>query len=151
MSKDYIWWYRIQTVLLLTTGTMLLMWLGEQITERGIGNGVSLIITIGIVASLPAAVGQLKEMFWPGAGIEPPITWSGGGVDGGDDCAGHRGCDCCHAGPAEDSGAIRPTCGGPQNLCRSILLHAFARQLRGRDAGDFCFGHPDVSAENFLE
>ncbi len=65
------WWYRIQTVILLTTGTMLLMWLGEQITERGIGNGVSLIITIGIVASLPSAVGQLKDMFWPGAGIEP--------------------------------------------------------------------------------
>jgi len=65
------WWYRIQTVLLLTTGTMMLMWLGEQITERGIGNGVSLVITIGIVASLPSAVGQLKEMFWPGTGIEP--------------------------------------------------------------------------------
>lgn len=71
INKEYIWWYRFQTVILLTTGTMLLMWLGEQITERGIGNGVSLIITIGIVASMPAAVGQLKEMFWPGAGIEP--------------------------------------------------------------------------------
>ena len=40
--------YRIQTVLVLTTGTLLLMWLGEQITERGIGNGISLIITVGI-------------------------------------------------------------------------------------------------------
>ena len=40
-------------VLVLTTGTMLLMWLGEQITDRGIGNGVSLIITIGILARLP--------------------------------------------------------------------------------------------------
>ncbi len=70
LNKEYIWWYRIQTVLLLTTGTMLLMWLGEQITERGIGNGVSLIITIGIVASLPQAVGQMREMFWPGEGIE---------------------------------------------------------------------------------
>jgi preprotein translocase subunit SecY len=70
INKDYIWWYRIQTVLLLTTGTMLLMWLGEQITERGIGNGVSLIITIGIVASLPQAVGQVREMFWPGADVE---------------------------------------------------------------------------------
>lgn len=70
LNKEYIWLYRIQTVILLTTGTMLLMWLGEQITERGIGNGVSLIITIGIVASMPAAVGQLKEMFWPGPGIE---------------------------------------------------------------------------------
>src|ERR1051326_8058015 len=45
-----VWFYRLQTTLILTTGTLLLMWLGEQITERGIGNGVSLVITIGIVA-----------------------------------------------------------------------------------------------------
>ena len=48
--------YLFQTVLVMTTGTMLLMWLGEQISERGVGNGVSLVITIGIVARLPAAV-----------------------------------------------------------------------------------------------
>ena len=48
-----LWWYRIQTTVILTTGTMLLMWLGEQITDRGIGNGISLIITIGILARLP--------------------------------------------------------------------------------------------------
>jgi len=65
------WWYRVQTVILLTTGTMILMWLGEQITERGIGNGVSLIITIGIIASLPGAVAQVVEMYFPGKGIEP--------------------------------------------------------------------------------
>ena len=53
---DQIWWYRIQATLIMTTGTMLLMWLGEQITERGIGNGVSLVITIGIVARLPMAL-----------------------------------------------------------------------------------------------
>jgi preprotein translocase subunit SecY len=62
-SDGMIWWYRIQTVLVLTTGTMLLMWLGEQITERGIGNGVSLIITIGIVARLPQAAQALVDMF----------------------------------------------------------------------------------------
>src|SRR5256886_8108296 len=44
-SPSHIWFYRLQTLLVLTTGTMLLMWLGEQITDRGIGNGVSLIIT----------------------------------------------------------------------------------------------------------
>ena len=55
------WWYRIQTVLIMTTGTMLLMWLGEQITERGIGNGVSLVITIGIVARLPRALQSAYE------------------------------------------------------------------------------------------
>jgi len=65
-----IWWYRFQTLLILTAGTMLLMWLGEQITERGIGNGVSLIITIGILARLPQATVALKDMFFPGQAIE---------------------------------------------------------------------------------
>src|SRR5213078_3530339 len=67
---DNLWWYRIQTVLILTTGTLLLMWLGEQITERGIGNGVSLVITIGIVADLPSAVQAAYYMFAPPAGAE---------------------------------------------------------------------------------
>lgn len=69
-SNDFIWWYRIQTTIILTTGTMLLMWLGEQITERGIGNGVSLVITIGILARLPQAGVALKDMFLPGEGLE---------------------------------------------------------------------------------
>jgi preprotein translocase subunit SecY len=60
-----LWWYRIQTILILTTGTMLLVWLGEQITERGIGNGVSLVITIGIIAEAPGAVQGLYYMFFP--------------------------------------------------------------------------------------
>ncbi|MHC1769574.1 MAG: preprotein translocase subunit SecY [Verrucomicrobiia bacterium] len=64
------WWYRIQTVLLLTTGTLLLMWLGEQITERGIGNGISLIITVGIVADIPLAIQSLYLMFFPPEGVE---------------------------------------------------------------------------------
>lgn len=60
---ESIWWYRIQTVIILTTGTLLLMWLGEQITERGIGNGISLVISIGILARLPQAVQALFDMF----------------------------------------------------------------------------------------
>jgi preprotein translocase subunit SecY len=56
-------WYAIQTTMILTTGTMLLMWLGEQISERGIGNGVSLVITIGILARLPQAFRSLYDMF----------------------------------------------------------------------------------------
>jgi preprotein translocase subunit SecY len=67
---DSIWWYRIQTTLMLTTGTLLLMWLGEQITDRGIGNGISLIITIGILARLPNAAQDLLEMFWGTEGVE---------------------------------------------------------------------------------
>jgi preprotein translocase subunit SecY len=50
------WGFRLLTVLTLTTGTTLIMWLGEQITERGIGNGMSLIIYAGIVVGLPTAV-----------------------------------------------------------------------------------------------
>lgn len=73
-SPGMMWWYRLQTTIILTTGTMLLMWLGEQITERGIGNGVSLVITIGILARLPQAGVALRDMFFPGRGIEPSFN-----------------------------------------------------------------------------
>jgi preprotein translocase subunit SecY len=55
------------SVITMTAATLLLMWLGEQITDRGIGNGVSLIITIGIIASLPGALGQAYNMFFKGS------------------------------------------------------------------------------------
>src|SRR3989454_11196445 len=51
------WHFRIMTMITLTTGTAFIMWLGEQITERGIGNGISLIIFAGIVAGVPGAAG----------------------------------------------------------------------------------------------
>ena len=54
------------TILVLTTTTMVFTWLGEQITERGIGNGVSLIITINIVSRLPQSVIELVQMAWAG-------------------------------------------------------------------------------------
>jgi len=54
--------FRITAVMTLVAGTMFLMWLGEQITERGIGNGISIIIFSGIVAGLPAAVGGTLEL-----------------------------------------------------------------------------------------
>ncbi len=54
--------FRASTVITLTGGTVFLMWLGEQITARGIGNGISLIIFAGIVASLPSALGGLFEL-----------------------------------------------------------------------------------------
>jgi preprotein translocase subunit SecY len=69
-DENHIWWYRIQTVLIMTTATMLLMWLGEQITERGIGNGISLVITVGILARLPQAATGFKDMFFPAGGGE---------------------------------------------------------------------------------
>ena len=53
------WFFRASTVITLVGGTMFLMWLGEQITQRGVGNGTSLIIFAGIVANLPSALAQL--------------------------------------------------------------------------------------------
>jgi preprotein translocase subunit SecY len=57
------WGFRLLTIIALTSGTVLIMWLGEQITERGIGNGVSLIIFIGIIARLPDAfISELQQV-----------------------------------------------------------------------------------------
>ncbi|MGB8168700.1 MAG: preprotein translocase subunit SecY [Chthoniobacteraceae bacterium] len=62
------WPFRVMTVITLTAGTMFLMWLGDQITDRGIGNGMSLIISVGIVARLPAALIQAWRTFVPAEG-----------------------------------------------------------------------------------
>lgn len=59
--------FRFVTVATLVTGTMFLMWLGEQITERGLGNGISIIIFSGIAAGLPNAIGGLFELVRTGA------------------------------------------------------------------------------------
>ena len=55
------WWATAMVVITLTTGTIFVMWLGEQITERGIGNGISLLIFAGIVIGLPSAILQISE------------------------------------------------------------------------------------------
>src|SRR2546426_8159405 len=60
------WSFRLMTMLTLTAGTAFLMWLGGQITERGIGNGISLIIFAGIVARLPAAVVEAYRLVYVG-------------------------------------------------------------------------------------
>lgn len=59
--------FRLTTVSTLVTGTMFLMWLGEQVTERGLGNGISIIIFAGIAAGLPNAIGGLLELVRTGA------------------------------------------------------------------------------------
>ncbi|MCC6217057.1 MAG: preprotein translocase subunit SecY [Polyangiaceae bacterium] len=65
------WGFRVLTIVTLTTGTAFLMWLGEQATERGIGNGTSLIILASIVSGIPMGVGQ----YWAStAGDVPPLT-----------------------------------------------------------------------------
>ncbi len=66
------WYFRVACVITLVGGTMFLMWLGEQITNRGIGNGISLIIFVGIIAESPAALARLFESGRTGA-ISPVI------------------------------------------------------------------------------
>lgn len=58
----------LRTVLIITAGAMLLMWIGDQMTERGIGNGVSIIITVNIIYALPGALFQVYQTYVAGAG-----------------------------------------------------------------------------------
>ena len=70
-------WFIVQSVIMMTAGTMLLVWLGEQITERGIGNGVSLIIAANILGRLPNAANALVGMF---GGENPTHSLMGTGI-----------------------------------------------------------------------
>ena len=72
--SDPGWFFRLSTVLTLMGGTMFLMWLGEQITSRGIGNGSSLIIFAGIIAAFPAAIVNTLELGRQGA-ISPALIF----------------------------------------------------------------------------
>jgi len=67
--------FRLTAVITLVSGTMFLMWLGEQITERGVGNGISIIIFAGIVAGLPRAVGGTLELARTGAFSIPLVLF----------------------------------------------------------------------------
>jgi preprotein translocase subunit SecY len=72
MAVDPGWFFRIGVIITLVGGTMFLMWLGEQITARGIGNGISLIIFVGIIAELPAALAQFFTQGRTGA-LSPAV------------------------------------------------------------------------------
>jgi preprotein translocase subunit SecY len=70
LVSDPGWWFRLVVVATLTAGTVLLMWLGDRITDKGIGNGMSLIISVGILSRLPAGLVQAWKTFIPGAGAD---------------------------------------------------------------------------------
>ena len=138
---ESIWWYRIPTILALTSGTLLLMWLGEQITERGIGNGVSL-ITIGIVSDLPIAGQSLYMMFFQKWGHQIQRFSR--------DCAAAIIGRGCRRGHRCDPGATKIPSSTPARRWTKGLLwrqfvHAFAGQLRRRHADYLRSSHPDVS------
>ncbi len=72
LAHDPGWFFRVACVITLVGGTMFLMWIGEQITTRGIGNGISLIIFVGIIAELPAALAQFFTQGRTGA-LSPAV------------------------------------------------------------------------------
>ncbi len=74
LVSDETMTFRIMTVITLTAGTMFLMWIGDQITDRGVGNGMSLIITVGIVARLPAGLIQAWNTFVPSGGHSSQVN-----------------------------------------------------------------------------
>lgn len=63
-------WFLLTSTCFLTTGTVVLMWLGDQITQRGIGNGISLLITVGIMAGSPRSLSQALQLFYKPVGAE---------------------------------------------------------------------------------
>ena len=133
----------LMTIISLTTGTAFIMWLGEQITDRGIGNGMSLIIFAGIVVGLPNAIQNIytnvfvtKEWSSIHAGHHPDHDGRGGGVH----CA--RG-----ARRAPHSGAVCQARRGPARHGRAIHPHAAQSERRRRDSGHLRVVHSGVSAD----
>jgi len=118
---DPNWHFYLLTMLSLTTGTAFIMWLGEQITERGIGNGISLIIFAGIVTDIPDALARL----WLRAGrqhhrVLPGLMGLHRGGGG-----GHH--YLLRARPAPHSSPVRQTGGGAEDVWRTVHPSAASR------------------------
>ncbi len=135
----------LMTMLTLTTGSVFIMWLGEQITDRGVGNGMSLLIFAGIVVGLPRGVADLwdkvQNQAW-GAFTVPAILIAGPGHDRGGRV--HR---LCRTQRTPNTGAICQARCGPQSRRRAVDSLAVARELRRRHAGDLRLVGADLAAD----
>ena len=125
--------FRVTTVVTLVGGTLFLMWLGEQITSRGVGNGISLIIFAGIVANLPTALAGTLELGRTGALVF--IV----------DCVAvcHGGCGHClyrvyRTVGTQDPCAISKAPTWQQSVWRRSVIPAAKDQCSGCDPADFC-------------
>ena len=134
--------FQLMTIITMTAGTMFLMWMGDQITERGIGNGVSLVITVGILAQLPAGLIQAWRTFVPSAAgaqanVSPIVLVLL--------ClflvAGHRGRHRRDPGPAQDQHSVCEARCRTQGLRWPDPVYAAEDQLCGGDADHFRPGH----------
>jgi len=146
LVADQGWAFRIATVITLTTGTLFLMWLGDQITERGIGNGISLIITVASAGSPDAGMENLCAERRGRGRYEPDE--SNPGCSCADDSfpvPGDRWCHHDHARCSQNFGPIRQARGRPKNVRRPIDVHAVESELRRSHADHFRMGHTAVS------
>ena len=130
--------FRLTAVVSLVAGTMFLMWLGEQITERGLGNGISIIIFAGIAAGLPSAIGGLLELVRTGAMniLASILIICAGG-------SGHLLRGVRRARSAQDSGELRTPSGGQQGVWRPVFPPAAQAEHGWCDSSDLCVvDHP---------
>ena len=137
------WSFRLMTVITLTAGTAFIMWLGEQITEKGIGNGISLIIFAGIVCRGPAAIYQT-------------FTTAGRGRDGHflhhntrcyDDCRDRRH-RFCGKWTEENTGTICKTCCRTEDVWGTDDPSASQSEYCGRHSSDLCVFDHYVSGDD---
>ena len=131
MVSDPGMFFLLSTAITLTGGTMFLMWLGEQITSRGIGNGISLIIMAGIVAELPSALANMLELGRQGAlstGIILIVLIMVGGGDRLHRVHGAR--------PAQVADPVSEASGRQQDVRGAVLASAAEAQYLGRDSAD---------------
>ena len=128
--------FTLMTILTLTTGSAFIMWLGEQISERGVGNGMSLIIFAGIVVGLPRGLSisgprPPPQQWGPFTGLALILA-------GGPDARGDRLHRVCGGRPAAHPRAIRQARCRAEGDGRANDLSAAARKCRRRDSADFC-------------
>ena len=149
LVDDLGWTFRIVTVVSLTTGTLFLMWLGDQITERGIGNGISLIITDGHCCAAARCAGAGVEDFCAlGADRNEPGESDGACSDGAILVHRDRRGDHDHAGRAENYCAVCEARSWPQNVRRPNAIHALKSKLCRRDADHLRLGASPFSYDD---
>ena len=137
------WGFRLLTVLTLTTGSAFIMWLGEQITERGIGNGMSLIIFAGIVVGLPRAAFVTFDQLRTGQmGLFRLLAAAG--ADGGGDRR-HR---LRRARPPAGHGAVREARGRAADVRRLEHAHSAQGEHRRRHPGHLRLVDPGVPGDD---
>lgn len=73
MGKDPHWYNYVVTIITLTAGSAMLMWVGEQITEKGVGNGISIVLTVNILSRIPDDITTLWQAFVAGKGLAPAL------------------------------------------------------------------------------